>query len=1701
MYYMKIILSVSMNTYGDIIETPQRTFKMSSFMKSKEMIINYKIVANNTIRNQPENGDIIDATQSVFSTETISVTNQSVMQNQAFDRDSKFISRPVKILQPIGEQDHHEHEVDIFFPIPPTNPTLGDHIKKKLNQLESLKNKASESKKRAAQYKLAALLPCVYPFDITEEQMTAFDTFMEPFWKYNNMTAKGLINKNLMLEINKIINRYLVEDDNRIPLDVNELALCSIDLTEIKSVNQSKSKDIILDEKHFSNIESKQSHELLLLKEVIQLATEIKKGLPVGYENRKELKRHLTEFFDACAEEKFTSQNDSYNFKSRVGSVAGKVMISGLSFILGIDEDSFDLKTEGILIESPFYETGIRQKLLELLRYMDEVCIHFNELVSKYKEIRFEKSPSPWDARGHSYQEWKWQQKVNYYRSLKSFYILKSELKEAVEKMVENKHSHENAQLTIKHYVNIIEGAVIGVQIWSAFITNRYHPNLKSLDINTIYNDLINEQSTSYSLEEFNQLVSNEMVPALNEKISEIKSNRLNLLMEDIDLKNDFNRYVELECSNYPNSPNREITNLDRNISKQVNLFLESKDQNILLIQGNTGSGKSLFLRLKEHELWTDYSTGKIIPIHIRLSHYKNPGNCILDFLTQIKCSKDVITELKKQPVLFLLDGFDENRSSQELLNFYESNQLQLWTKAKVIITCRSQFLTGKNYLNQFSKKTSFNMQERSQRLTEIFILPFSKHQIKQYLKLYVKFKSVRQSKDILSVEEYEATLSKLSVANEMMNDPLTLRMLLDIISNKKNTVGNKNLSRLTIYNEFFYDWFTEQYEFSDKKDLDDLSLNHYEFHDLLKTFNSDLAYKMFLNDNQIAYRGDIKWKQIFSGNSKDERKEKHLAFKGSPLKKIADEMYRPSKYDEVMFIHKSFQEYFIAQHILKYLINNEIFESTDDNHPINKKLFTREHGIIQFFVDSLKEQDNLDSDIDSNKLKAMLFNWVLKSKPEDGQKVSTGAANAITILNAASVSMSGENFKGIKIPHANLDYAILDHADCSDALLSNVSFKKAQLNNVKFENSNMANVEFGEGASLNFNYKLMTLKIFNDSAFIGDENGYLYEINVDTLKKYSINNIRLNSLQITDDRTEKNISALNYTQNPRRIWIGNEKEGAYCIKITKEHQLFDFKRLLKTSVTKIVTNQTETCIAFGGTDNIVSIFNKNHNGGFKLYRKHEFSDPIRSLSFIGEQCIVGLQDGTISRIENTELFTQKVHEDWVNGIVYSKKFNRLITVSGDKSLAFLDPDTFEVNQRLFGHTSQIYAVSMHPNEHQIATVGKDMEVRIWDVFTGECITVLSGHKGVINDISYDSTGNQLVTVSNDKTIRFWDSNQIITRKQGHTRSIVKFHFSNDASQLISIGIDGMFRWSIKSGECKTHNYQHDQGIKSIALTSDESILAKGEKGKLTLCDFQTMEVSKEITTSDQSVWSLDFSPNNKLIAIGLEIEDNKQKVELRQTSSPDAIYHEFETSSLKKWTVAFSKNSQWFAFGNDTGQIIIFDCVNKTTLQTFHAHNNDITNLKFDKTGTILISTSLDKTLKVWNKNDEGTFSLKHQMMRNVPISVATLATSQSNLKLITGLINGKIEIFNFNDLTLEISFNAHCDSITCFEIDKDRNVLFSGSRDRTIRAWDLNYDSNKGFLKTFWLAGESRLTLKDANITNIQNLSSANGQLLGIQ
>ena len=259
-------------------------------------------------------------------------------------------------------------------------------------------------------------------------------------------------------------------------------------------------------------------------------------------------------------------------------------------------------------------------------------------------------------------------------------------------------------------------------------------------------------------------------------------------------------------------------------------------------------------------------------------------------------------------------------------------------------------------------------------------------------------------------------------------------------------------------------------------------------------------------------------------------------------------------------------------------------------------------------------------------------------------------------------------------------------------------------------------------------------------------------------------------------------------------------------------------------------------------------------------------------------------------------------------------------------------------------HFGSIFSIDWSPTGRLIATGSNDKTIKLMNI--SDLYTINSNNKKLINESETQEiqiTGNQgtvrslcfepgndnvlLSANSGENVIKIWDTFKGVNIGclEGHNSDVNSVKWSNDSHLFASCGLDKTVRfWDIK--EHKNINILSAiqyADINDIAIfsQSNNTIIAVGHTdGLMTIWDFSKQSVIKEIYEHNEQIRSVAFSPDGKYLLSG-----------------------------------AFD------------AKIKIYDVNNNFSFIGEIEHNDKVVSCKWHPEIPLIISTSADKTARVW--------------------------------------------------------------------------------------------------------------------------------------
>ena len=314
-----------------------------------------------------------------------------------------------------------------------------------------------------------------------------------------------------------------------------------------------------------------------------------------------------------------------------------------------------------------------------------------------------------------------------------------------------------------------------------------------------------------------------------------------------------------------------------------------------------------------------------------------------------------------------------------------------------------------------------------------------------------------------------------------------------------------------------------------------------------------------------------------------------------------------------------------------------------------------------------------------------------------------------------------------------------------------------------------------------------------------------------------------------------------------------------------------------------------------------------------------------------------------------------------------------------------------------------------------------------------------------------DENNNYFAFASNDNILKMYDlEKNKINLYEGHTDFIMSITIKNNLI-LTSSKDNTIIIWKI----FYTENNEYEN-IKCIGIL-------KGHSESVNCTDINIKKNNKEnIIISgckDGSIKLWNFSDINNNNS-----EDNDNKLEEINESLASKVIHDDEINAIK-----FAPNGKIFASASYDKTIKIFELNNENNnfnmIHNLVGHKKGVTDISFSPYAKILASCGTDKLIKMWNLVDFTCLNTYEGHLS----SVLKIDWIYRGTHLISGGCDGLIKLWNVKTSENILTLDAHEGKIWALDINKKNNTsseklcIISGGTDGKIILWKDNTEEEE--------------------------------------
>ncbi|XP_053721921.1 PWP2 small subunit processome component [Synchiropus splendidus] len=498
---------------------------------------------------------------------------------------------------------------------------------------------------------------------------------------------------------------------------------------------------------------------------------------------------------------------------------------------------------------------------------------------------------------------------------------------------------------------------------------------------------------------------------------------------------------------------------------------------------------------------------------------------------------------------------------------------------------------------------------------------------------------------------------------------------------------------------------------------------------------------------------------------------------------------------------------------------------------------------------------------------------------------------------------------------------------------------------------------------------------------------------------------------------------------------------------------------------------------------NRLSIFDLKNNTSETLPISTTKNITCVGLSPDGNLAIVVDEDGAavlVSLITRAILHHFHFHRP-VNSIRFSPDGRKFVVTKENATLLYHAPgkrrefNAFVLDKSYFGPYDETTCIDWTDDSKCFAVGSKDMSTWIFGAerWVNLIYYSLGGHKDVVVGCFFEKDSLDLYTVSQDGVLCIWECDTdpeglYLKKSREKPKMPTEEEEEEDESRVegeegeVIRGKTGSLkekekekRKSVRYKQTSKHFFNKEgdfNNLTAAAFHKSTHILVTGfASGIFHLHELPEFNLIHSLSISDRRISSVAVNCSGDWISFGCSGMGQLLVWEWQSESYVFKQQGHFNNMA----SLAYSPDGQYIATGGDDGKVKVWNTNSCLCFVTFTEHTSSITNVTFTSSGFVVVSASLDGTVRAYDLHRYRNF---RTFTSPRPAQFSSLAVDVSG-ELVSAGAQDSFEIFLWSMQTgrlLEV-LGGHEGPVSCLCFSPVQSILASASWDRTVKLWDM--------------------------------------------
>ncbi|XP_055607946.1 pleiotropic regulator 1 [Uranotaenia lowii] len=295
------------------------------------------------------------------------------------------------------------------------------------------------------------------------------------------------------------------------------------------------------------------------------------------------------------------------------------------------------------------------------------------------------------------------------------------------------------------------------------------------------------------------------------------------------------------------------------------------------------------------------------------------------------------------------------------------------------------------------------------------------------------------------------------------------------------------------------------------------------------------------------------------------------------------------------------------------------------------------------------------------------------------------------------------------------------------------------------------------------------------------------------------------------------------------------------------------------------------------------------------------------------------------------------------------------------------------------GHLGWVRCVAVEPGNEWFATGAADRVIKVWDLASGKLKLSLTGHVSTVRGLCVSPRHPYLFSCGEDRQVKCWDLeyNKVIRHYHGHLSAVYTMALHPTIDVLVSAGRDSTARvWDMRT-KANIHTLSgHTNTVASVVCqAANPQVITGSHDSTVRLWDLAAGKSMGTLTNHKKSVRSIVLHPSLYMFASASP--DN-----IKQWRCPEGNFIQ-NLNGHNAIVNCMAVNPEGvLVSGGDNATMFFWDWRTGYNFQRFQApvqpgsmdSEAGIFSMTFDMSGSRLITTEADKTIKIYREDDEAS-------------------------------------------------------------------------------------------------------------------------------